>query len=332
VRKLDRMPPVKFGFTLPQRGVFFGVTTVEEMLALAVEVDGNDLFDSIWVGDSLFAKPRPDSLTLLGGLATITGRITLGVGCMASFPLRDPIVFAFQWATLDLLSRGRMLLAACTGLVAGGSSAREGALWGVADRDRADRLTENIEICRKLWSGDHVSFKGRFRSFEDVSVQPRPLQRPCPIWIASNPRGLAPAGLERALRRVARIADGWMTVELVPGALASTWSKIAGYLTDEARDPATFPTMAYHNVNINPDRQAALEESKRFLDAYYGPVFSPSMVEAWTAAGSPAQCVQHLRALRRSGARAVTLRITSWQQAEQYRRLVGEVLPRVDER
>ncbi len=325
-------PPSKFGFTLPQRGVFFGVTTMEKMLALAARVDANDLFDSIWVGDSLFAKPRPDSLTLLGGLSTITRRLTLGVGCMASFPVRDPLVFAFQWATLDLMSRGRMLLAACTGIVAGGASAREGALWGVVDRERPERLVENIEICRKLWSEDHVSFKGRFRSFEDVTVQPRPVQQPCPIWIASNPRGvLAPAVLERALRRVAHTADGWMTVQLFPGTLKSTWTKITEYLKEEGRDPAGFPNMAYHNVNVNPDRQAALEESKRFLDEYYGPVFSPQMVESWTAAGTPAQCIEHLRALTRDGARTFTLRITGWRQEEQYERLVNEVLPRVGE-
>ncbi|PYM69765.1 MAG: hypothetical protein DME03_21965, partial [Candidatus Rokuibacteriota bacterium] len=111
--------PTKFGFTLPQRGVFIGVTTMDRMMALAAEVDANPLFDSIWVGDSLLAKPRPDSLALLGGLGTATRRLALGVGCMASFPVRDPIIFAYQWATLDLMSRGRMLLAACTGIVAG---------------------------------------------------------------------------------------------------------------------------------------------------------------------------------------------------------------------
>ena len=57
------------GFTLPQRGVFFGVTSVTEMLNLAAKADANPLFSSIWVGDSLGAKPRPDSLTLLGALA-----------------------------------------------------------------------------------------------------------------------------------------------------------------------------------------------------------------------------------------------------------------------
>jgi alkanesulfonate monooxygenase SsuD/methylene tetrahydromethanopterin reductase-like flavin-dependent oxidoreductase (luciferase family) len=90
--------------------------------------------------------------------------------------------------------------------------------------------------------------------------------------------------------------------------------------------------MAYHNVNLNPDRQAALEESKRFLDAYYGPVFTPAMVEAWTAAGSPEQCLEHLHGVFAEGPRAVTLRITSWQQAEQFDRLVGDLLPRLAER
>jgi alkanesulfonate monooxygenase SsuD/methylene tetrahydromethanopterin reductase-like flavin-dependent oxidoreductase (luciferase family) len=323
--------PGRFGFTLPQRGVFFGVTTVAQMMSLASRVDEHPLFGSIWVGDSLLAKPRPDSLGLLGGLATATRRITLGVGCMASFPVRDPIIFAYQWATLDLLSAGRTLLAACTGIVAGGPSAREGSYWGVADRERAERLAENIQICRRLWSEDAVSFKGRFRSFDGVTVQPRPVQQPCPIWIASNPRpaGGSTAVLDRALQRVAKLADGWMTVRLFPGMLAGNWSKIAGYLKDEGRDPAAFPTMAYHNVNVNPDRQAALEESKRFLDEYYGPVFSPAMVESWTAAGTPEQCVEHLRGLLRDGVGTFTLRITSWQQEEQFKRLIEEVLPRV---
>src|SRR4029453_14452094 len=85
---------------------------------------------------------------------------------------------------------------------------------------------------------------------------------------------------------------------------------------------------AYHNVNLNPDRAAGLEESKRFLDAYYGPGFTPGMVEAWTAAGTPAQCVEHLRGLLAEGPKSVTLRITSWQQRDQFERLVGAVRPR----
>jgi alkanesulfonate monooxygenase SsuD/methylene tetrahydromethanopterin reductase-like flavin-dependent oxidoreductase (luciferase family) len=319
---------VSFGFTIPQRGVLFGVASWPQMIALAHEADGIALFDSLWVGDSVMAKPRPDSIALLGALSAATTRLKLGVGCMASFPIRDPIVFALQWATLDLISGGRMVLAVCTGIVAGGVSAREGSAWGIKDTARGNRMAENIEICRRLWSEDHVSFNGQYHSFSDVTVTPRPTQQPCPIWIAANPQ---PHAAEKPLRRVVRIADGWMSANAFPGLFAANWEKLAVYLKEAGKDPASYPTIAYHNININPDRDAALHESKRFLDEYYGPVFAPPMVEGWTAAGTPTQCAEDLRALARSGAKAITLRITSWDQAGQFQRLVHEVLPLVNQ-
>ncbi len=316
---------ISFGFTIPQRGIFFRIATWPEMVALAREADACGLFDSIWVGDSLLSKPRADSLALLGALASVTEKARLGVGCMASFPVRDPIMFAYQWATLDLISNGRMLLAACTGIVAGGVSEREGLHWGVTDGERGPRMAENIAICRRLWSEDNVSFAGKFRSFAGITMRPRPVQQPCPIWIAANP----PPTMTAGLKRVARLADGWMTVQLFPKMFASNWSKLCEFLKAEGREPKSYPNIEYHNININPDRNAALEESKRFLDEYYGPVFAAPMVECWTAAGTPSQCVSHLRELAADGAKAITLRITSWRQRDQYQRLVNEVLPYV---
>src|SRR5215472_6351211 len=116
---------VSFGFTIPQRGVLFGVATWPQMIALAREADRIAMFDSVWVGDSVMAKPRPDSISLLGALSAATSRVKLGVGCMASFPLRDPIGFALQWATLDLISIFIMLLAVCICIVARGVRERE---------------------------------------------------------------------------------------------------------------------------------------------------------------------------------------------------------------
>jgi alkanesulfonate monooxygenase SsuD/methylene tetrahydromethanopterin reductase-like flavin-dependent oxidoreductase (luciferase family) len=318
---------LSIGFTVPQRGVFFGIASWPEMLALAAQADRDPRFDSVWVGDSVMAKPRPESIALLGALSAATRRVKLGVGCMASFPIRDPIVFAYQWATLDLISQGRMLLAVCTGIVAGGVSAREGGVWGITDGQRGNRMAESIEICRRLWTGDSVSFSGKYRSFAGVTVSPRPVQKPCPIWIAANPQ---PQMAEKPLRRVANIADGWMTVNIFPKLFGANWSKLAQYLRDEGKDPAVYPNIAYHNININADRTGALEESKRFLDEYYGPVFSPPMVEAWTAAGTPEQCAANLRELAADGAKAITLRITGWDQKGQYERLVKEVLPLLD--
>ncbi len=318
---------VKFGFTIPQRGVFFGIASWPEMIALAREADHNAVFDSVWVGDSVMAKPRPESIALLGALAAATQRVRLGVGCMASFPLRDPIVFAYQWATLDLISKGRMQLAACTGIVAGGVSAKEGATWGITDGQRGNRMAENIAICRRLWSADEVTFEGKYRSFKNVSIKPHPVQQPCPIWIAANPLG---ANIDKPFQRIAKIADGWMTVQLFPGMFAKNWSKLKEFLEEEDGNPETFPTIAYHNININPHRTVALAESKRFLDEYYGPVFTPEMVEAWTAAGTPSECAKHLNALIRDGAKEITFRITSWDQKGQYEQLVNEVIPRIN--
>ncbi len=316
---------VSFGLTLPQRGVFFGIASMAEMVAMAREADASGFFDSVWVGDSLFAKPRPDSISLLGGLATATERVKLAVGCMASFPVRDPIIFAYQWATLDLISQGRMLLAVCTGI--GGPSESEGAHWGVANKERAARMEENIEICRRLWSEENITFAGKFRSFENVTILPRPVQQPCPIWIAANP--LKPQFVDGAMRRVATQADGWMSVQLAPKMFATLGEKLREFLEQEQRDPDAFPNVLYHNINIGADRQTSLDETKRFLDQYYGPVFSASMTEAWTAAGSPQECIEHLRELVRDGAKGITLRLTSWRQREQYQRLVNEVLPYV---
>jgi hypothetical protein len=66
-----------------------------------------------------------------------------------------------------------------------------------------------------------------------------------------------------------------MSVNAFPGLFGANWEKLSMYLKEAGKDPATYPTIAYHNININPDRTAALEETNRFLDEYYGPVFAP---------------------------------------------------------
>lgn len=316
------------GLTLPQRGALFGVATVGEMLDLAVEADAGGAFDSVWVGDSLTAKPRQESVTMLAAVAARTTTVRLGTACMASFPVRDPVTFAYQWASLDVLSGGRTRLNACTGLVAHDrASAREGAHWGVEDRERAARMEEHIAICRRLWTEDDVTFAGRFRSFEGLTIEPKPVQRPCPVWIAANP--FPGPFYERSLRRVATLADGWMSVELAPGMLGDAWRHVRAYLEKGGRDPEAFPTVAYHNVNVAADRGAALEETSRFLDAYYGPSFTDAMKAAWTAAGTVDEVAADLRALVAAGARSIAVRFTSWDQRGQFKRFVEEVVPRL---
>jgi alkanesulfonate monooxygenase SsuD/methylene tetrahydromethanopterin reductase-like flavin-dependent oxidoreductase (luciferase family) len=318
----------QFGFTVPQRAALFGVQPLADMVELAAQADASGAFTSMWVGDSILAKPRPEALTLLGALAAATSTVRLGVACMASFPLRHPLVFAHQWATLDHLSRGRMDLAVCTGLVKErGASEHEGTFFGVTDKERVAKLEENIAIIRALWSRDFAGLPESALQYADVALDPQPLQQPLPVWIAAN--AVPGRFYERSLRRVARLADGWMTVQHKPDRIAGLWKDLKALLIEEGRDPDAFPTLAYHNINVNPDRKAALEESKRFLDNYYGPVFSESAVEAWTASGTPEQCAEQLAALYNDGTKNITLRITSWDQKDQLQRVINDVLPLV---
>jgi len=328
-----------FGLILPNRAVVLGAVAARDLTDLASEAERSGSFDALWVGDSLLAKPRLESLTLLSALAGVTTRLRLGVGCLATFVHRHPVLFAHQWASLDVLSGGRAWLAVCLGGPNEQSPAQalEHKVMGVQASERVDRLEEGIVILRKLFHEKSVSHRGRFYHFEGVTLQPRPVQNPCPIWIASNPTGLtwkdgasaSEAAVERSYRRVARYADGWMTNKLSPAEFSRQWARILGMTRTEGRDPARLGSALYHNLHINQDRQQALEESKGFLDTYYTSKFSPAFVEAWTVAGSPKQCVEQLRAYLEAGVGHMALRLSSWDQRGQLERFLAEVAPAV---
>ncbi len=325
------------GLTLTNRGVVLGRVTVRDLVELTQRAEASGAFDTVWAGDSLLAKPRLEAVTLLSTLAGVTSRMRLGVGCLATFVHRHPVLFAHQWASLDVLSGGRAWLAVCLGGPSEASAAQalEHAVMGVQSSERVGRLEEGIVILRKLLHADTVSHAGRFYRFENITIQPHAVQNPCPIWIASNPTGLTWKGgasaatdvIEKSFRRVARYADGWMTNKVSPDEFRRQWARITAMAREEGRDPSRLGSALYHNININEDGQAALEESKRFLDTYYTSTFSPAFVEGWTVTGSPKQCIDGLRAYFEAGLGHVALRLASWDQEGQLRRFLEEVAP-----
>ena len=140
----------------------------------------------------------------------MTSKLRLGVGCMATFVHRHPVMLAHQWASLDVLSGGRSWLAVCLGgpSEANKAQAAEHDVMSIPSAERVGRLEEGIAVLRTLFGGKNVSHQGRFYTFQDVTLEPRPVQQPCPIWIASNPTGLTWKGGPRPPRRSSSARSG----------------------------------------------------------------------------------------------------------------------------
>jgi alkanesulfonate monooxygenase SsuD/methylene tetrahydromethanopterin reductase-like flavin-dependent oxidoreductase (luciferase family) len=324
---------MNFGITLSNRGVLVGLTTARDLLALADAVEASPVMDSIWCGDALFVNRRLDALTLLAAVAGRTERVLLGPACMGSFALRNPLVFAYEWASLDVISNGRTRLVACAGGGAGPLWEAETAALGIAPGERRKRMIENIQVLRHLWTKDNEPFVGEFTKFDNVTLEPKPVQSPCPIWLATNAERLSKGqadsgGSEIALTRVGRIADGWMTHSVSPEGFRRSWDFILQVGREAGRDMGGFDNVLYHHINVNDDKAEALADSKTFLDLYYSANYSKERLESWLTYGTPRDCIADLQQFKTSGCRRITFRIsTMGDPMAQLRRVVDEVLP-----
>ncbi len=326
------MSKVKFGITLPNRGPVVGLFTPQEVIQIAVAADEKyPAIDSVWVGDSILAKPRFECNTMLAVVADRTRNVKLGPACFASFPLRPPVVTALEWASIDLLSNGRTIWPVCLGgnPKSGGSFLTEYQAFGIDPADRIGRLEEAIEIIKLLWTEDDVSFQGKHFSFENVTLEPKPACKPRPpIWLVATPRrDKEPKLVKRMMQRVARHADGWMTTRISPEDFAFGLEQLHELAHQEGKDPEAIEPCLYYNVLVNSDREAAFTEAKHFLDSYYMTDFSRQEIELWVALGSAQQCVENINRFIEAGARTLTIRFPSKQQEEQLNIFVDEILP-----
>ncbi|HZS34608.1 MAG TPA: LLM class flavin-dependent oxidoreductase [Methylomirabilota bacterium] len=331
--------PVRFGLSVPNRGVVIGAGDPKDLVAMCEAADASELFDAVFTGDNLISKPRIDAIVFLSLVAGRTRRVRLGTACLASFVFRHPIVLANQWAALDLLSDGRTLLVACLG---GGPDTRRGppspsgARWeteframGMTTAERVGRLVEGMAILRALWTGEPVTHQGRFYRFEDVRLNVTPLQRPCPIAIASNPQPphADPETIERALRRVGELGDGWQVEMSTPAEFGARWRRIREYARAAGRRPAPETSMIHFYVNIQDRSAAAFEEARRFYEAYHLGTFPEAYLRWRLVTGTATEVTERLAAFLDAGCTLPILRFASWDPVGQMRRAVGTVLP-----
>lgn len=175
--------------------------------------------DSVWQTDRLVSvDPYLEAVSVMATLAGCTERIKFGMNAIVA-PLRDPLVLAKQCATIDFLSNGRLLPMFGVGY----PNAIE---WKTTNRDASDRgarSSEIFQLLNLLWTQDSVTFEGKFYQYRNVSVTPRPIQQPLPLWIGGN--------ADAALKRTARLGTGWIggitTVEQVDHAIKLIRSEAA---------------------------------------------------------------------------------------------------------
>ena len=175
-----------------------------------------------------------ESMTLLAYLAAITRRITLATGILI-LPQRQTALVAKQAAQIDVLSAGRLRL----GIGVGWNAVEYEALNETFE-NRGRRAAEQVAVLRALWTQPVVDFRGEFHRVRHVGLCPLPIQRPIPIWfgVGGRERAVPP---DAALRRVARLADGW-SPNLTPDASGQALvDRVHGYAREAGRDPAQLP-------------------------------------------------------------------------------------------
>jgi alkanesulfonate monooxygenase SsuD/methylene tetrahydromethanopterin reductase-like flavin-dependent oxidoreductase (luciferase family) len=190
-------------------------------------------------------------------------------------------------------------------------------------------MVEGIEILRKLWTGEAVTHEGRFYRFADVRLNVTPVQRPCPIAIASNP--MAPyaddATIERALRRVGELGDGWQVEMSTPEEFGARWGRILHAAREAGRDPLPATSMIHFYVNVQDRSAAAFEEARRFYEAYHVGTFPDDYLRWRLVTGTPAEVTERLARFVEAGCTLPILRFASWDPMGQLRRAMTTVIP-----
>ena len=252
-------------------------------------------FDAVWTGDHLaFANPILDPLLQLAQAAAFSTRLTVGPAVYL-LPLRHPGPVAKQVATLDHLSNGRVIF----GVGVGGEFPSDYAVAGVPMNERGARLTESIAVLRKLWSGERVSHAGRFFRFEDIRMEPAPVQPGGPpIWCGGRS--------EAALARAGRLADGWMSYVVTPEMYRASLERIAAAYDAAGRSLGTFATAHLLFLYIDDSYDRALDRAAELLSKRYAMDFRKA-AQRYAALGSPQDVAEKLRAFHTAGVRHFNL-------------------------
>lgn len=235
--------------------------------------------DSVWFSDRIVGGDLLEPSVAMAAVAGRSNFMKLGTNALI-FPLRNPVVMAKELATVDFLSNGRLLLV--VGL--GRDDNSEFEACGVEKKSRGKRTDDMIVALRRLWIEDAVSFEGETFRFRDVTISPKPVQKPCPpIWIGGNS--------DAAMQRTARLGDGWLPSYITPKEAARGVAAIKQYASEIGRQ---IPDDHY-GVNIHFAIAPSLEEALELSEPYRTARRKDLAPEAFGAYGTSQEIVERLR-------------------------------------
>jgi alkanesulfonate monooxygenase SsuD/methylene tetrahydromethanopterin reductase-like flavin-dependent oxidoreductase (luciferase family) len=287
---------MEFGVHLPLIAFTDGQRSLDELRAFTEAA--RDLgYTHLCANDHLvFSRPWLDGPTALAAVLAHSGEMTLAT-TVAVPVLRGPAATAKILAAIDLLSGGRLVVG-----LGPGSSPRDYALVGLRFEERWTRLDEAVQTMRAYWRADGTAFDGSHYSTAGLTLEPTPAQRPGPpIWIGSW-------GSAAGLRRVARLADGWLAsgYNTTPARFARAWSDVQAAVASRGRDAARFPNgIATMWCYVTDDRARA--------DAMLADVLAPMLgrpaeeLRAILPIGSAEECAGRLLPYARAGAQRIFL-------------------------
>ena len=271
--------------------------------------------DSIWQTDRLVSpQPYLESLSAMAALAGATERLKFGMNAVVA-PLRDPLVLAKQCATIDWLSGGRLLPV----FGVGGENAPEFRATGRDAGERGRRADEVLELARRLWSEESVTFEGKFYRYENVSIAPRPIQQPLPLWIG----GSSPA----AIRRTARLGTGWLGGIQTPAQVAPVIAAIRKAGHESGRPIPEDHFGASFAFRLGPQDDALLQRGFAARARAAGPDFDAKSYFALGEAEAVLERIAQYRAVGVSKFVLIPIVQSETDLLEQTRRLAAEVVP-----
>jgi probable F420-dependent oxidoreductase len=207
---------MRFGLRLPTFALGPKTASLADMgrylrRAEALGFEAAVVIDHLLTTPPAYACTWLEPMTLLAALAGVTERMRLGTLVLV-LPFRNPVYFAKEWATLDVLSGGRTICG-----IGVGWAEDEFRLLGVPRNERGRRTDEGLELVKRLWTEDRVSYEGRIFQVRDATIEPKPVQTPHPpIWLGGGSQpfetvyGQPTPDVTPVLRRVARYADAWV--------------------------------------------------------------------------------------------------------------------------